>query len=527
MPQQHELDRSIPTVAGGGSAREAAATAPTPSRRAPVLAGAAVVLALAAVALAALSFQGTPHLAVGRNVLVSGKGAEALIDENNSPTVVADPRVPNHLVAVNRIDRPRYSALLHWSDDGGATWTDTALPLPPGRDRPYAPDAVFAPDGTLYVTYVNLEGTGNDPQTLWISRSSDGGRTLGPPVAVANHLTFQARVTAGSGGFVDVTWLQATSVGTLTINGPATIVSSRSTDGGRTFAAPVPVSDSNRTRVGAATPVIDSRGNVDVLYEDFKSDVRDFLNLDGPAWRAPSALVLSRSTDGGKSFGRGVEVDAGVVATERFLVYLPRFPSIAAGPGDTLAVAWADGREGADRVYTRTSRDGGATWTSLVAVGGPGGAGVSAWLPAVSLAPNGRMDVLFLAGHRNSGDGLVGTYLATSADDVSFTTVRASSVLFDSRIGPLTGPIYLPPDLGARLGLASSASGAVAAWVDTRLGNADNGRQDIVAARVAISPPGPSAARLGVIAALLLVAAAALVVAWRSRTGGGAPAGGR
>lgn len=423
-------------------------------------------------------------MTVGSNVLVTGTGREAIIDENNSPAAVVNPTEPNNVVIVNRLDRPRYSAALHWSTDGGRSWTDTALPLPGGRDRPYAPDAAFSPDGILYVTYVNLEGTGNDPQTLWIARSIDGGRTLGSPVQVAGRYSFQARVVAERGGRVHVTWLRGSTVGLLSLNEPANIVMASSTDGGTTFSAPVSVSDPGRSRVGAATPVVDINGDLLVLYEDFKGDARDFLNLEGPAWDKPVSLVVARSSDRGRSFAPGIEVDAGVILSERFLVYLPRFPSIAAGPGGAVYVAWADGRSGVDKVLVRQSHDSGVTWGAAIVATSPG-ASVPAWLPTVRVAPGGRVDLLYLAGHRDSADGLVNAYLATSVDGgQTFQTVRVSSSAFNSRIGPLTGPTYLSPDLGTQLALESTDSGAFAAWVDTRLGSADTGRQDIFSATI-------------------------------------------
>ncbi|MDQ6846701.1 MAG: glycoside hydrolase [Candidatus Dormibacteraeota bacterium] len=472
------------------------------------------MLTAAAVALAFVGVRTAPEVRGGANLLVTGKGPEAIIDENNSPATAVNPIDSNNVVTVNRVDRPRYSAILHWSADGGGTWSDTALALPPGRDRPYAPDAAFAADGTLYVSYVNLEGVGNDPQTLWLSRSTDGGRSLSAPVQVAGRYSFQARVVAGPGRQVHITWVRAASVGLLALNQPAPVVMATSNDGGATFGAPVQVSDGSRTRVGAATPIVDSSGAVEVLYEDFKGDARDFDNLDGPPWDRPFALVLSRSTDNGTTFSPGVEVDSGLVPSERFLVYLPRFPSIAAGPDLALYVAWADARSGADQVNVRRSGDGGVSWGPRTPVTDGTTPESSSWLPKVSVAPNGRVDIVYLAGHRNHSDGLVGAHLASSADEATtFRTTPVSSTSFDSRIGPLAGPPYLPPDLGAQLGLASSDSGAVASWVDTRLGTAGNGRQDIFSAAVSISGTGLSTTRWAAIIVLLALAAVQALLA--------------
>jgi hypothetical protein len=472
------------------------------------LAGAAVAVS------AAVAGGGAPR--VGANEVVNPNDPSQLITARNSPTLVANPVRPGNVVAVYRVDRPAYSAELSSSFDGGRTWHAVILPLPAGRDRPYAPDAAFAPDGTLYVSYVNLEGLGNDPQTLWLAHSADGGTTLSAPVRVADHLVFQPRLAVGPDGTVYMTWLQGTEVGYLSMVGPpAPVVMVRSTDGGRTFSSPVRVSDASRTFVGAATPLVGADGSVFVLYEDFKNDVRDFENLDGPVWDSPFALVVTRSGDHGRTFAPGVVVNADVVPTARFLVYQPAFPSVAAGPGRSLYVAWADGRSGDPDGYLSRSGDDGSTWGSPVRVdGNRGGAGTTEALPTVGVAPDGRVNVVYLDGRSGSGRHLLHAELATSADKgASFTNIGLSSTSFDSTVGPRTGPAYLATDLGSHLGLDGTNSGVVAAWTDTRQGNQDTGRQDIEATSVTGVGAGGHTGRL--ILAGALVAAALVVLAAR------------
>ena len=485
----------------------------TRGRAVPLLAGAVVVLIVAAVFLALTLASRGPNPQVTSNTLLGAGGPNAIVSANDSPTVVRNPTNANNVVVTNRIDRPEYDAGVHWSIDNGSTWHSTTLPLPAGRDRRYAPDAAFANDGTLYIVYVNLEGSGNDPQELWLARSTDGGATFHGPYPIAGRYAFQARLAVDAGGAIYVTYLHATQVGLLTIPGRANILMQRSADRGQTFSSPVPVSDPERQHVGAATPVVDSNGNVAVMYEDYKADARDFLNLPGPAWSSPFALVLTRSTNHGQSFGAGQEIDSGLLPSGRFLVYLPQIPSIIAGPSDSLYATWADARSGADRVYLRKSTDGGQTWQSLVTVStGISNNTVSAWLPDVSVAPNGRVDILYYQGHRNTGDNLIRAYLASSGDGgASFTTTAASTNSFSSAIGPTTGPSYLPPDMGSKLSVVSDNSDAVAAWTDSRQGTSDTGRQDIGVAAATIGAASVALWRWIVFAALLLLAYA---LAW-------------
>ena len=219
--------------------------------RRTVIAAVAALVGLIALVGAALSLTSGGSTEVGGNILVNREG---LIDVSNSPTVAYNPARKGNVVVTYRKDRPGYDALISYSFDGGESWEQSVLPLPQGitgctasqgAPCPFAPDIAFAPDGTLYVTYVNLVGNGNRPDNLWISTSTDGGRTLALPTKIAGPLTFQQRVTVDPKGPVYVTWVQAAEVGFLRFaDPPPRIVTARSDDGAKTFGAPVPVSDS-------------------------------------------------------------------------------------------------------------------------------------------------------------------------------------------------------------------------------------------------------------------------------------------
>ena len=451
----------------------------------------AIAVGLAAVlgALILLN-RGSESLEVGANTLVNPPG---IITVNNSPTVARNPEQPDQLVVAHRIDRPGFSALLEWSDDGGQSWHPTTLPLPADTEPcaaspeqvpcPFAPDIAFGPDGTLYVAYVSLQGQGNTPANLWLTTSTDGGRSLAPPVPVAGELTFQPRLTVAGDGTVHLVWLDAEAVALNRLVGQARIVASHSTDGGRTFSEPLPISDVERERVGAASPVIDSRGDLVVLYQDFKDDRRDFEGLEGPVSEGPFALVVTRSDDGGQTFSAGVEIESGVVPARRFLVFLPEYPSLAAGPGGALYASWAGARNGDEDVFLRRSDDGGASWSDPVRVNdNPLADGTDQYLPRVAVAPAGRVDVLFYDRRNDPANVATDAYLASSDDGGrTFANVRISSESFSSEVGPTFGPAY-GTDFGTRLGLDSTDGESYATWTDTRLGNEDNGRQDVFGA---------------------------------------------
>lgn len=506
-----EFDTSVPDGAdaddqpsskGGGGGRGL-------SPRGWLLLGAAVLGVLAGVVAVSTLVGGS--MQVEANTPINEPG---LVHANNSPAAASNPTDPDNVAVVHRVDRPEFSAELNWTADGGETWQHTELPLPDGVDRPFAPDVAFGPDGELYVSYVDLVGRGNTPDNLWLARSDDGGETLSDPVQVAGELAFQARLAVDDEGTVHLTWLDAEDVALLSLPERAPIVAAHSTDGGETFSEPVEISDPDRERVGAAVPAVDADGDLVVLYKDFKDNRRDFQNLEGPPWDGPEALVATRSEDGGESFEPGVEIDDNLIPTERFLVFLPNFPSLAAGPDGGLYASWSDGRHGDRDVFLARS-DNGESWSDPVRVNdNPTEDGTDQYLPAVSVAPNGRVDVVFHDRRHDPDNVMTDAYLAYSHDGgETFGNARISADSFDSQIG-LAVADHLEPDLGSRLAVVSWEDTALPIWTDTRLGERETDRQDIVVSRVTYPDPGVLSSHWTSVG--LLVAAVGLLLAGRS-----------
>ncbi|MHB1535609.1 MAG: sialidase family protein, partial [Acidimicrobiales bacterium] len=477
---------------------------------------AAALLAVLAGVLGYVGLRPRP-LVAGPNVFVNPAG---IIDAFSTPTLVRDPVHAGDLVAVYRQDRPRFSAHLAWSADAGATWHSFTLPLPAGDHEAFFPDAAFAPDGELYVAYVDLAGRGNVPADLWLAHSTDGGQHLSAPARVAGAHAFQPRIVVGPDGVIHLTWLQVRSATAARLRGaPVQIVTASSTDRGATFTPVVAVSPAGDWVSSPATAV-GPGGRLVVAYEDLGPGPPDNRQTDR------YALVVSRGE--GSGFSAPVTVSANVVGHQSVDLFDNLFPSLAAapgGPGGTgdpggnLYLAWSN-RSRPGQVLLARSADGGARWSSATSVDIPAGGagGVSQYLPSVAIAPNGHVDVAFLEEH---ADHFTDVYLATSTDQgASFNVIRMSSASFDGRVGPTFGG-GLPADLGSHLGLISGDSTVHVAWADTRLGTSATGREDIVTA--AATTLGTTLARteLGVaaVAALLalLALAGAVVLRVRSR----------
>lgn len=414
------------------------------------------------------------------------------ISAHNSPTVVQDPLDPSTIVAANRIDSPGFSCAVHRSEDGGATFSSVDVPRPEGVKGPcYGADASFGGDGTLYISYVTLKGIANAPEALWLIRSEDGGVTFSEPAQVAGPLSFQARVVADPGidRRVYVTWLAAEEVALLAFpQAGYPIQISRSDDAGRTWTEPAEVNDPARQRVVAPSPVVDPRGRLLVAYLDLMDDRLDYngghAGSGGPPYPGPWQLIVTLSSDGGESWSETV-VDE-LTPAERFVVFLPPFPSLAVDDSTRdVYVAFAQAPLGDPDISLWHSRDGGTTFGDQVRVNDTKeGDRSTQTLPKVAVAPDGRVDVLYYD-RRDDPDDLRNevSFQSSSDQGLSFgPSLTLSDRPFDSRIG--FGAERGIPDLGSRLALLSMESRALAVWTDTRTGTQASHKQDLVRAVV-------------------------------------------
>lgn len=451
----------------------------------PIL-GLALVAAGTVVALTSESAPDVNVVAGDERLVTAGASA---VDAHNSPSLARNPRDPDVLVVADKVDRPRFGAALHVSRDAGSSWSALTFPTPAGEDRPYAPDLVWTRDGVLHLSFVTLAGVGNSPDAVWLTSSSDAGATWQTPREVLGAYAFQVRLAADAAGKnVFLTWLQAdreSTSGLLSFTKTGLpIMAMRSGDGGRTFGEPVRISAAGRLRVGAAVPRVLPDGGLAVLYYDFRDDRRDWENLEGGVYEGTFALVLAR-TDGDLDDVSETVVEDEVVPTERFLVYLPDFPSLAIGPDGQLYAGWADGRTGSRDVFLRRSDDGGREWTKPVQVNPA--SEQDQYLPAVSVADNGRVDIVYLD-RRDDPDNnvLTAAAYAVSADEGdSWLSLTLSQRLFSAKVGP--GSELDRADQGTQLDIVSGANGAVAVWTDARLGTVDTDKLDIYSAPVRIS----------------------------------------
>jgi hypothetical protein len=222
--------------------------------------------------------------------------------------------------------------MLSSSDDGGETWS---TPIKTGRTR-YAQGSqpMVGPDGTLYIVYQELF-----KEITRITSSTDGGVTFGKARAVARTLPSVVEgLRTGDGlpnadvdpvtGDLHVVWQDARY-------DVSDVLYTRSRDGGRTWSAPIVVSDDDGD--AQFTPAVAAYGGiVHVIFYDSRDPVgRDDLY----------SVRYARSTNGGRTFGANkvvrarFDIDLGI-QTERG-IFLGDYIGIDA-VAEAAHAAWVD-----------------------------------------------------------------------------------------------------------------------------------------------------------------------------------------
>jgi hypothetical protein len=437
---------------------------------------------------------------------------------HNTPSVAADPRSPSTVVVANRLDAPVLGCAAAYSTNGGAAWQP--LELTPGlaAENCFWPRVAFLPDSTLLVLYTELGGPNLLPVHIWLQRY-EGLRPAGPPLRVAGDLAYWTRL-ATTGNRVWLTWVQAgpaTADNQLGIEpGDNPVMVARSEDFGRTFSPPVQVSEPDR-RVIQPSIVVGDGGLVVVGGLDLGDDVANYsAGHDGQTppdaslrWR----VVAWASRDDGRTFGPTSVVADDVVIPQLILADLGPTPGFAVDPATNRVYAAWDGGRGDDRdVFLSWSDDGGGTWSSPLRLGPTER---SQLLPAVGVAPGGRVDVVFYDRSRDPEDILQAVVVATSSDGGrTFRTAPVSDAATDSRVG--LGAQQGVPVQGDNLALLSRDDDVIAFWADTSRGNQIEPVMDLAVGVLEIEAGAGRRWGMVAVGAGLLFSAAALAAVARS-----------
>lgn len=456
-------------------------------------------------------------------------------EANNSPVLAVDPTQSRFLALAHRVDAPDFGCGLEVSGDGGRGWqpADPVPELSPRAEKCYAPEVGFDGHGRLYFLFVGLQGAGNSPMGAFLTSSVDRGRTFSPPTMVLGPENYMVRMAVdpsqGSRGRIHLVWLHASSPPPLGGLPPGSnpIEAAHSDDGGRTFSAPITISDATRPRSVAPSVALGPHHSLQVVYLDLRDDAVDYQGLEGPPWTGNWSLVSTSSTDGGTTFSPGVTVDDGLVPPGRImLVFTTPPPSVVVDGDGRVFAAWWDSRNGDADAFLARSTDGGRTWTGPERLNDDRvGDGADQYLVRLSATSNGRIDAVFLD-RRNDPDDLKNDVYLTYSNDhgTRFApNVRVTSEGSDSRIGQA---YYVPSakglvELGSRLAVLSRPGAALVAWPDTRNATFGTTQQDVFATEVLFA--GGHALNRGMVALSLaggvVLVLAGLTVAGRRRSG--------
>lgn len=324
----------------------------------------------------------------------------------------------------------------YYSLNGGHTWHDSGV-LPGFKGYTITSDVSIAFSSTG-IAYVAVLATRGKESGVFVSRSSDDGKTFSKPVTVfldTSGSTFSDkpwitvdRSSTATAGTIYVVWnLDGNSERDVDAGAPreklkqqapptsqATgLVVSHSTDGGQSFSNPVVVNPFNNSEFPlGAIPQVGPDGKLSVVYADIS-------NRTGLV----NQLAMVQSADGGATFGAPRVIIANVSGLPN---HLPpgnfrnlTLPSFAVSLRDgSMVVVWSDKRYGDADVLASTSRDGGLTWSPPVRVNHDRvGDGKDQFEPVVAVAPNGTYTCAWFDRRYDPRNFLIDEDVAQSMDD--------------------------------------------------------------------------------------------------------------
>ena len=451
----------------------------------------------------------------------------------SGPSLLVHPDDPEVIVAGSLEFRAKQCSLMR-STDGGDSWR--ILDNPPAlASYPYClhnnSNAFQAPlawgrDSTLYMLTVGWDTQDTRSKvSIVLHRSTDLGDSW------TSHMVRDARATeqggvnennrpvtdivvdrnTGSEDIVYATYRRGYS-GTPSGSGrPSMAMVAVSTDGGRNFAEPEPLvgdffeqAGSRGSAIQATTTVPETTPTTAPAPDSLAARPDQAANFgssnpsitiddDGTvyaAWKSatsnvspspPPGIFLSRSTDRGATWtvSQVRPFDYGNGST--FVIPQVRW-SPEGGRGGTLHLV----SDGSDRpevaaysnIYYMRSTDGGQTWTDRVALPDDDPNLLKGkYIPNLSVAPNGRLDVAWWDTRDDPGIRANDVYYTYSTDNGGTwaPNIRVTDQTIDRRYG-VWGNNF---DQNSPPGIASINAYAIVGWDDTRFSRGEDGNVEI------------------------------------------------
>lgn len=272
--------------------------------------------------------------------------AVAVTSEGHVLVSWIDGRVPGH-----------HDVYFAKSTDGGLTFTEKKVADEPNRyGYPRFVRMVLDPQENVYLVWRNLTGPGHN-NTIALTRSLDGGETF-EDIRRVNEPYFAPRsvpgIAFGDADTVYISWHEPSPE-----HGGSQVCVVKSVDSGHTFGpcvvANTPTNHASWGTYHMTALATGPEGNVYVTWYS--------------TWLTPgdNNIYLSRSTDGGSTFGPEIRVNDGSTGDEYW-------PDMATGPEGNVYIAWSDSRNATPTclrscdIYFARSTDQGQTFEPNVRV---------------------------------------------------------------------------------------------------------------------------------------------------------------
>jgi hypothetical protein len=269
------------------------------------------------------------------------------------------------------------------TNDGASFGTPVNLTRNNGRFLFVTPALAVARDGAINLVYAQINGTTNAQEVVF-TRSTDGGVTFTPPVPISGTLTVGTNTAAPAialepSGAAVVAFIAAAPTTR------ADVFVTRAAAPGGAFSTPVNASVTF-TPLTSVLNVLTPALAVDVAGAYHVAFIRSDLDL------AEQEAYVTRSADRGATFSEPINASRVSIGGA-----IGAAPSIAAGPGNTIGLAWSGitlGQFPAGRdAFYATSADGGRNFTPAVNLSSD--IGLQFLFPQVFVNGSGRLSVLW------------------------------------------------------------------------------------------------------------------------------------
>lgn len=391
----------------------------------------------------------------------------------NEEMVCINPTNTANAVAVWRDFRLEYRRVgVGYTFDGGQTWHDTLLYVPP-HPRQSDPVLTVDDDGTYYACTLTLEWSMDEPSGIYIQKSTDGGMSWSDPYIAIDSVqgVFEDkqwmtldRTSGPTNGNIYISWTRFSDI--------TEILLVTSTDGSETYSDPAYVSDDYG--VQWSVPTVGAGGEVFVAWLQFYYPTR--------------GIFLDVSTDQGRTFGQDqlivpTTVSQDYINGEILVIAYPALNSdvsLLSPYLGNLYIAFMDENATDMDIFFMKSEDNGASWSEPIRLNDdPEHNGADQFHPWITVDETGVIHAIFYD-RRLDDQNMLFDLFYTKSEDAGETWLpneRITTVSSDPSDARLAGLI------GEYIGLDAWQGEVQMVWTDTR-----NGNQDVFSGRM--SPTG-------------------------------------